>query len=148
MTRRSRAREVALQLLVQLECNPHVERTAIEQFVRERLKDTSLEQFCLALYDGAATHLAVVDPLLAESAENWRLTRMATVDRNVLRLGAFELLFTPETPPAAVMNEAIELARRYGSKDSPGFVNGVLDRVRNKRAGDEVKNPSAMQQNS
>jgi N utilization substance protein B len=67
---------------------------------------------------------------LAAAAENWRLPRMAAVDRNILRLGAYELLFTPATPSAVALNEAIELARRYGSADSPGFINGVLDRLR------------------
>jgi transcription antitermination protein NusB len=71
-----------------------------------------------------------IDRRLTEAAENWRLVRMAVVDRNVLRLGAYELLHTPETPPSVALDEAIELARRYGSADSPAFVNGVLDRLR------------------
>ena len=71
-----------------------------------------------------------IDRRLAAAAENWRLSRMATVDRNVLRLGAYELLHAPATPPAVALNEAIELARRYGSAESPAFVNGVLDRLR------------------
>jgi len=132
MTRRGRAREVALQLLFQYDFNPAVDRSVQELFARERLKDVELERFCLALYDGAVAQRPGIDERLAKVAENWRLPRMTAVDRNVLRLGAYELLFTPETPPAAVLNEAIELARRYGSKDSPAFVNGVLDRVRPK----------------
>jgi N utilization substance protein B len=77
-----------------------------------------------------ATHLADIDRRLSEAAENWRLPRMATVDRNALRLGAFELLYHLETPPAVAFDEAIELARRFGTADSPAFVNGVLDRLR------------------
>ena len=73
---------------------------------------------------------AELDKRLAEASENWRLTRMATVDRNVLRLGGYEVLFAPDTPPNVAFDEAIELARRYGSADSSAFVNGVLDRVR------------------
>jgi N utilization substance protein B len=73
---------------------------------------------------------ADIDRRLTEAAENWRLTRMAVVDRNVLRLGAYELLHMPETPPNVALDEAIELGRRYGSADSPAFVNGVLDRLR------------------
>jgi N utilization substance protein B len=130
MTRRSRAREVALQLLFMRDHNGKVERTALERFVRDRLRDPSLEAFCLSLYDGVAGRLAELDQRLAEAAENWRLPRMATVDRNVLRLGAYELLFGSEMPPAVAFDEAIELARRYGSADSPAFVNGVLDRLR------------------
>jgi len=131
MTRRSRAREVALQLLFQRDHNPGVLRPALEQFARDRLHDPALVDFCLTLFDGVLSHLEEIDRRLAGAAENWRLPRMATVDRNVLRLGAFELLFTSgETPSAVAFDEAIELARRYGSADSPAFVNGVLDRLR------------------
>ena len=130
MAKRSRAREVALQLLFQRDHNPNVARAAQERFVHDRLRDPALEAFCLSLHDGVVAHLADIDARLAAAAENWRLPRMATVDRNALRLGAFELLFAPETPAAVAFDEAIELARRYGSADSPAFVNGVLDRLR------------------
>ncbi len=130
MTRRSRGREVALQLMFQRDHNPTVARDAIEKFVRDRLHAAELAGFCLAIYDGTVSHLAEIDSQLTAAAENWRLTRMTTVDRNVLRLGAYELLHTQETPAAVAFDEAIELARRYGSAHSPAFVNGVLDRLR------------------
>jgi len=130
MAKRSRAREVALQLLFQRDHNPGVERTALVQFARDRLRDEELEAFCVGLYDGVVAHLAEIDQRLADAAENWRLPRMATVDRNVLRLGAYELLHQPQTPPMVALDESIELARRFGSADSPAFVNGVLDRLR------------------
>ncbi len=129
MTRRSRAREVALQLLFQRDLNQRIDRGAIERFVRERLRDDSLIPFCLGLYDGVIANQADIDRRLSEAAENWRLVRMAGVDRNVLRLGAYELLHAPETPANVALDEAIELARRYGSADSSAFVNGVLDRL-------------------
>lgn len=135
MRKRSRAREVALQLLFQRDHNPNVARPDVERFARERLLDDQLTPFCLALYDGVAAHLGEIDRRLGAAAENWRLPRMAAVDRNVLRLGAFELLFAPETPGVVAIDEAIELARRYGSKDSPGFVNGVLDRLHRRDEG-------------
>jgi transcription antitermination protein NusB len=130
MTGRSRAREVVLQLLFQRDHNPAVDRAAQERFAQDRLRDPALVSFCLALYDGVVTNAAAIDDRLTGTAENWRLPRMAGVDRNVLRLGACELLFTPETPPPAVINEAVELARRFGSADSPAFVNGILDRLK------------------
>jgi N utilization substance protein B len=130
MARRSRAREVALQLLFQGDHNPRVDRATIERFVRARLHEPSLEAFCLSLYDGVLAHQAEIDQRLSEAAENWRLPRMAAVDRNVLRLGAYELLYVPDTPPNVILDEAIELARRYGTADSPAFVNGVLDKLR------------------
>ncbi|MGH7227533.1 MAG: transcription antitermination factor NusB [Gemmataceae bacterium] len=130
MTRRSRAREVALQLLFQHDFNKCIDRPSHERFVRDRLRDETLMSFCLELYDGAMGNRDDIDRRLSETAENWRLVRMAAVDRNVLRLGAYELLHAPDTPPNVALDEAIELARRYGSADSSAFVNGVLDRLR------------------
>jgi N utilization substance protein B len=137
LTRRSRAREVALQLLFQTDQNPTpVAREAVEVFVRERLHDDAeLAAYCLSIVDGVALHQAEIDSRLSAVAENWRLARMTPVDRNVLRLGAFELLFSPDgPPPLVVFDECIELARRFGSKDSPAFVNGVLDKVAQSKA--------------
>ena len=130
MTRRSRAREVALQLLFQRDQNPTVSREDVERFAHDRVRDPSLVTFCLGLFDGVGTHAEEIDKRLADAAENWRVPRMAAVDRNVLRLGGYELLFSTETPPAVVIDEAINLARRYGAADSPAFVNGVLDKLR------------------
>jgi N utilization substance protein B len=130
MTRRSRAREVALQLLFQHDANPSVARPVIEQFARDRLGNSEAEAFCLALYDGVLAHLAEIDRRVTAASENWKLPRMAASDRNVLRLGAYEIGFAPQpTPGPVALDEAIELARRYGSEDSPAFVNGVLDKV-------------------
>jgi N utilization substance protein B len=128
MTNRSRAREVALQLLFQRDHNSHVERQAIEAFALDRLRDPALQQFCLALYDGVIADQGAIDERITAAAENWRLARMAVVDRNILRLGAHELLSGGAA--GVVLDEAIEMARRYGSSDSPAFINGVLDRLR------------------
>jgi transcription antitermination protein NusB len=130
MTNRSRAREVALQLLCQLDANPGVQRPAIERFLRERLRHAELVVFSTSLYDGVLKHQTDIDARLAAAADNWRLARMANVDRNVLRLGAYEVLYgRDETPAVVAIDEAIELARRYGSENSPAFVNGVLDKI-------------------
>lgn len=132
MVRRSRAREVVLQLLFQWDQNPTgMPRAAVEQFARDRLLgDAEMIAYSLALYDGVVAHKDRLDPLLTAAAENWRLSRMMPVDRNVLRLGAYELHFDPNGQPLeVVLNEAIELARRFGSADSAKFVNGVLDKI-------------------
>ncbi len=130
MFRRSRAREVALQCLFWREADGPRDAEATKRFVHERLRDPLAEPFCWRLIDGVEARRAEIDAQLASAAENWRLPRMAAVDRNVLRIGAFELLDpSVESPPAVAINEAIELARRYGSADSPKFVNGVLDKV-------------------
>lgn len=139
MARRSRAREVALQLLFQRDQNPTpVPRPAVERFVRERLLgDAEMAAYCLSLYDGTLSKQTEIDPKLSATATNWRLSRMLPVDRNVLRLAAYELLFDPEGQPVeVVITEAIELARRFGSADSAKFVNGVLDKIAKMRSGE------------
>lgn len=130
MTRRTRAREVALQVLYQRDHNTSIARADIERFVVNRLREEHLRRFCLALVDGVALHQADIDPKLAAAADNWRLSRMPTVDRNLLRLGAFEMLIQKETPSVVILDEVIELARRFGTAESSAFVNGVLDRLR------------------
>ena len=82
------------------------------------------------LVAGVAAHQEELDALIGRYSEHWRLERMAVVDRNLLRLAVYELLYLPEIPPKVVINEAVELAKRYGSEDSGGFVNGILDQVR------------------
>ena len=132
MARRSRAREVALQLLFQRDQNPKgMPREAVTKFAADRLNDDAeLTPYCLELFDGVANYLAEIDAKITATATNWRLHRMLAVDRNVLRLGTYELLHdTAAQPVPVVIDEAIELSRRYGSKDSPAFVNGILDRI-------------------
>jgi N utilization substance protein B len=128
MSRRSRAREVALQMLFEDDVNPRTSLDETKQFLAARLHAPDLEEFCLALIQGVRRNQDELDELLGKSAENWSLDRMAATDRNVLRLGAFEILYT-ETPDRAAINEAVELAKRFGSANSAPFVNGILDRV-------------------
>jgi N utilization substance protein B len=144
MTRRTKAREVALQLLFQHDQNGvPVPRRAVTRFVADRLDDDDAEEFALTLYDGVIKHQAAIDEVLTKTAEKWRLSRMMPVDRNVLRIGTFELLHSPErAATAVVLNEAIEMARRYATADSPGFVNGVLDKVAQSRPGGEEPTPA------
>jgi N utilization substance protein B len=132
MARRSRAREVTLQLLFQWDQNPAaVPRRAVERFARDRLlDDKEMVAYCLALLDGVVTNKERIDPAITAAALHWRLSRMMPVDRNVLRLGTYELHFDSEPQPLeVVIDEAIELARRFGSEESPKFVNGVLDKI-------------------
>jgi N utilization substance protein B len=143
MTKRSRAREVALQLLFQRDFNPQIPRADIEQFVKDRLRGDSLQSFCLSIYDGVLAHKDEIDQRISAAAENWRLHRMPAVDRNVLRLGAFELVFSTETPAPVAFDEAIELAKRYGSAESSAFINGVLDQLRKTATATAEASPPA-----
>ena len=134
MSRRSRAREVVLQVLYQDDLNPHRNLAQADQFLQDRLlQNEDLVEFARGLLSGVRRNRPELDKLLAERADNWTLGRMAVTDRNILRLGAYELLYT-DTPGPVVVDEAIELAKRYGARQSPQFVNGVLDRfVRTKK---------------
>jgi N utilization substance protein B len=129
MTRRSRGREVALQVLYQLEQNSGVVNPEVRRFVERRaLGERELVLFTLGLVDGVKQHQAEIDDAIKLVAENWRLDRMAAIDRNILRLGAYEILHG-ETPAKVAINEALELAKRYSTAHSSRFVNGILDKV-------------------
>tara|TARA_B110000495_G_scaffold202832_1_gene224159 strand:+ start:1850 stop:2287 length:438 start_codon:yes stop_codon:yes gene_type:complete len=133
MSRRSRAREIVLQVLYQDDLNTDQPEDIRLRFMNARLnQNRSLVEFAEDLLAGVRRNRDVVDQQLEEIARNWKLSRMAATDRNVLRLGAYEILFT-ETPDRVVINEAIELAKRYGTNNSSQFVNGVLDRLMNNR---------------
>jgi N utilization substance protein B len=128
MSRRSRAREVALQVLFQDDLNPGASPHAADEFLRSRLGNgEELIAFARSLVSGVRRNRQELDALLARTADNWRLERMAATDRNVLRLGAFEILYA-DTPDRVAINEAVELAKRFGSAQSAQFVNGILDR--------------------
>ena len=128
MARRSRAREVALQVLYQDDLNPQQEPVVTDEFLVARLKAPELVEFGRSLVAGVRRNREELDQLLERTADNWSLSRMAAADRNVLRLGAYELLFT-DMPERVAINEAVELAKRYGSRQSAQFVNGILDRL-------------------
>ncbi|MBM4022541.1 MAG: transcription antitermination factor NusB [Planctomycetes bacterium] len=133
MSRRSRAREVALQSLFQLdlagERRPDADRLdAISRFHRGRLRSRPLVEFADGLVAGVLARREELDTLIDARSQNWRLSRMAATDRAVLRIAAFELSQTT-TPPAVVADEAIELARRYGGESSPRFVAGIVGRL-------------------
>jgi N utilization substance protein B len=136
MSRRSRAREVALQILYREDLNPKQDHESIQRFAAARLRgNKELVAFAVALVNGVLRNRDELDQLLAARAENWSLERMAVTDRNVLRLGSFEILYT-DTPGPVAINEAVELSKRFGSSHSSQFVNGVLDRFLSDRAQD------------
>lgn len=127
MSRRSRAREIVLQVLYQDDLNPGRALAPDQEFIRNRLRNNrDLIAFADSLLSGTRRNRVELDGLLESKASNWSLQRMAATDRNILRLAAFEILYT-ETPNRVVINEAVELAKRYGAKQSAQFVNGILD---------------------
>lgn len=124
---RRRGRELALQLLYQRElAGGEVDALAASSGELQEVPEAARE-FASQLLRGVVTHLVDIDRELERQADHWRLDRMAAVDRNILRLAMFELLHQPDTPVSVVIDEAIELAKRFGSERSSQFVNGVLD---------------------
>jgi len=128
MSKRSKARQVAVQMLFQTDLNPDVSGRIIREMIAERLSDQDIQDFCWTLFAGTMEHRPHLDERIQKVAENWKLNRMAATDRAVLRLGAFELTQTA-TPVGVVIDEAVELAKKFGSRQSPQFVNGILDRL-------------------
>ncbi|KYF94563.1 transcription antitermination factor NusB [Sorangium sp. So ce118] len=129
MGARSTGREAALQMLFAVEAGGNSAPRVVAAFWRETPGDPEGRAYADEVVLGVAKDLAAVDEAIRKASTNWRLERMARVDRNVLRLGAWELMNHPEVPRAVILDEAVELAKRYGSEESGAFVNGVLDRV-------------------
>ncbi len=140
MASRRRAREYALQCLFQADIGATPVREALNG-LWEGMEDKSDEglwgrrpdsediEFATDRATGVEQHREELDRKIEAASTNWRLARMAVVDRNLLRLGAYELLFCSDIPASVAINEAVELAKRFGARDSKGFVNGILDRI-------------------
>lgn len=143
-SRRHKAREVALQMLFQKDLNPDVAPDLIREQIQDALKDEQLGRFAWSLFAGVTESRTVIDEKIEAVASNWSISRMPTTDRNAIRLGAFELLYT-DTPPRVAIDEALELAKSFGSANSSAFVNGVLDRLipKEKRTRAEVQSPES-----
>jgi N utilization substance protein B len=128
--KRRRARELALQFLYQLDVNDAIDPTPFEgEFWAERSSDDEVKGFATTLVAGAKGRQEEIDRLIVQVAEHWELDRMAVVDRNILRLAIFELLDQADVPPKVAINEAIEIAKKFGTGESSRFINGILDRV-------------------
>ena len=146
MSTRSRARQIVLQVLFQYDINADSAAENQEQFIRSRLnKVQGLVRFATQLVGGVRTHKEALDVAVQAAANNWSIPRMAVTDRNILRLGAYEILHT-DTPPSVVIDEAIELAKRFGSNQSSGFVNGILDRVLKSGRSETTSSPEPTEQ--
>lgn len=130
MGHRRRARECALQMLYQIDQTAVSADDVFGQFWPGQEVDDAVRTFAESLVQGVTENREDMDKAIAASADNWRIGRMAVVDRNVLRLAVFEMLHDPDTPAAVVIDEAIEVCKKFGSEDSGTFINGILDSVR------------------
>jgi N utilization substance protein B len=128
--KRRKAREFALQLLFQLDIRKEKPTlTLFKRFWAEEKPEDEIRVFAEETVKGTFKHLRTVNAKILACAQNWSLDRMATVDRNVLRMAAYEILYRGDIPPSVTINEAIELAKKYGTDESGAFVNGILDCV-------------------
>lgn len=130
MGKRRKARELALQLLYQLDVQdegspvPH-----FDEFWTRHPVDLEVRDFTEGLVRGTKIHEGKIDELISQYAENWEIERMAVVDRNILRQGIFELLWGADVPPKVAINEALEVAKKFSTQESSRFLNGILDRI-------------------
>jgi N utilization substance protein B len=126
---RTRGRELAFQILFQCDQTGDKVNMVIARFLDMRSANADAAAFAEALAVGAFKQQAALDEMIRKVAKNWKLERLLSVDRAVLRLGAYELASTPETPVEVILDEAIEIAKNFGSDESAAFVNGVLDQI-------------------
>lgn len=140
MKKRTRARELALQFLYQADLvQKQVEEA--DEFLRSEERDAETRRFAQRLIKGVLEGRDAIDEIIQQVAQNWNISRMAVVDRNVLRLATHELLNCEDIPPKVAINEAIEIGKRYSTQNSGAFINGILDKIMNrtvKAAGGET----------
>ncbi|MBI5968960.1 MAG: transcription antitermination factor NusB [Deltaproteobacteria bacterium] len=129
MSVRRRAREIALQVLYQLDISRGDAQEVLDLYWENFKPSPKPREFCQRLIEGVRQSQSQIDQLIEENSENWTLKRMAMVDRNILRLATFELLYCADIPFKATLNEAIELAKKFGTEDSGAFINGILDKI-------------------
>jgi N utilization substance protein B len=126
---RRKSRELALQILFELDTNQSDVQKAIDQFWKNFDYPEDLREFSERLVEGVAQHREELDRLISKHAKNWSLSRIDRVDRNILRAAIFELAHCPDIPPKVAINEAIELSKKFGSEKSSSFINGILDKI-------------------
>ena len=134
MRKRTRARRLAMLALYQADVLGVEFAGDVRQWMSSRARDGELRAFASKLLEKTLLHLPDIDALITSAAQNWQLKRMAAVDRAILRMAVCELLYDPDTPPKVVINEAVEMAKRYGAASSGAFVNGILDKIHKDRA--------------
>ena len=129
MGARRKARELALQMLFQHDMSGNGADQIIETFEELQKSKANTQEFAKKIFRGTVEHLTDIDEKIQNQAENWRLSRMAAVDRNIIRMSVYEFLHENDTPKLVIIDEAIEIAKRFGTQKSPQFINGILDGI-------------------
>ena len=141
MRKRTKARELALQALYQFDLRGEEVRPDVDDLLARATEDAEVLDFARALIDGAWLKRAEIDKAIEAAARNWEMRRMAAIDRNILRMATYELLYVAEIPPLVTINEAIDMAKKYSTKKSGHFVNGILDHIRTTVAPEAKRGP-------
>jgi N utilization substance protein B len=139
MGSRRKSREIALQVLYLQEFSKTDVKEALDHFWRKEDQDPPVMEFATQLIHGVLKNVESLDKLLSESSDHWRLDRMAIVDLNVMRLAVFEFLYMSDTPGRVVINEALEVAKRFSTGESTQFINGILDNIRKKIESGDIE---------
>lgn len=142
MKRRTRSRELALQFLYQLDLRGEDFLPEAEGFLRAEESAKPVRDFALELIHGTMRHRERIDGIIKSVAQNWDIRRMAVIDRNVLRMATFEFLWCQDIPVKVSINEAIELGKRFSTQNSGGFINGVLDKIKDVGSVKDVPTPT------
>jgi len=138
MGRRRKAREETLRILYRLEFDNRQPEETLSQYWENKKTNQATREYSTWLVNGIISHHKKIDTIIQNASEHWRLSRMAIIDRNILRMAVFELLYEENIEPAVVINEAIEIAKAYSGNEAATFVNGVLDAIR-KNLGNQKK---------
>jgi len=129
MGARRKARELALQMLYQHDLSGNPPDTIVDTFEELQKANPNTREFASRIFHGTVTHLAKIDEMITAQADNWRLSRMAVVDRNIIRMSIYEFLHEEDTPKLVIIDEAIEIAKKFGTLKSSQFINGILDGI-------------------
>ena len=129
MGARRKARELALQMLFQHDISGNAPETICSTFEDLQKSKPNTREFAVKIFNGTVENLAKLDEMIAAQADNWRISRMAVVDRNIIRMSIYELLNEPETPKLVIIDEAIEIGKKFGTQKSSQFINGILDGI-------------------
>ncbi|HEY8849986.1 MAG TPA: transcription antitermination factor NusB [Thermoanaerobaculia bacterium] len=129
MGARRKARELALQMLYQHDLSGNTPEAIVTTFEDLQKSKPNTREFATRIFQGTVDNLSKIDDMIAQQADNWRLSRMAVVDRNIIRMSIYEFLHEEDTPKLVIIDEAIEIAKKFGTQKSSQFINGILDGI-------------------
>ena len=129
MGARRKARELALQMLYQYDLSSNPPQQIVDTFEELQKSKPNTREFAVKIFQGTVDNLEKIDEMIVAQADNWRISRMAVVDRNIIRMSIYELLEEQETPKLVIIDEAIEIGKKFGTQKSSQFINGILDGI-------------------